>query len=304
MNKKIFYRRIVTAIVALTLIMLLMILGFSYYTVRQFAYCKPVSDEDLTIVSKRYCQLMELGAEDIKLTTRDGITLTGLFIPRHHAKRAIILCHGYRMSKERMTRIARMFPHDSLLLFDFRGHGCSTGDIISLGCHEVVDIFAAVDFIRNNSDTKDLPLIGIGVSMGGASLIAATAQGAPFEALIIDSSFARLHEQITHRFKTSTGLPTIPFMLPTIWLFEHTIGCPVETISPVDAIQEIKCPILIIHSLDDEFTPVHQAHQLYAAAHEPKKLWLVPSAKHGFISKDYNDEYEERIHEFLAEHRL
>lgn len=39
-------------------------------------------------------------------------------------------------------------------------------------------------------------------------------------------------------------------------------------------------PILIIHGTADKIIPVHHAQRLYAAASEPKQLWLIPNQAH------------------------
>ena len=39
-------------------------------------------------------------------------------------------------------------------------------------------------------------------------------------------------------------------------------------------------PFLVVHGDQDEFFPVEHAHQLYAAARDPKELWIVPGFGH------------------------
>ena len=50
---------------------------------------------------------------------------------------------------------------------------------------------------------------------------------------------------------------------------------------PADAAALIApTPLLIVHGDQDEFFPVDHAEQLYAAAREPKELWIVPGFGH------------------------
>jgi pimeloyl-ACP methyl ester carboxylesterase len=39
-------------------------------------------------------------------------------------------------------------------------------------------------------------------------------------------------------------------------------------------------PLLIVHGDEDQFFPVDHAERIYAAANEPKELWIVPGFGH------------------------
>jgi len=50
---------------------------------------------------------------------------------------------------------------------------------------------------------------------------------------------------------------------------------------PADAAARIApTPLLIVHGDQDGYFPVEHARQLYAAAHDPKELWIVPGYGH------------------------
>ncbi len=125
-----------------------------------------------------------------------------------------------------------------------------------------------------------------------------------FPALIIDSSFASLQEQVANAFEAQTGLPRIIFMPTVLALFELLGGgCRPVDVVPAVFIQKIHCPILIIHSQTDTMTPVTNAYRLYAAAQETKKdLWLLEDGIHGAAMRDYPEQYAQRVHTFLATH--
>lgn len=280
---------------------LLVFFGFGYYVMRKFVYRPSITPEKQATIDKAYGRLMALDhAHTITLTTQDNQHLTGIFIDRPQAHRVILLCHGYRMSKESMEHLVALFPHDTVLLFDFRAHGKSSGQFVSFGVHEKKDIFTAIHFLRTHPSTRDLPIVGLGISMGGASLLAAAADGAPFSALIIDSSFASLEDQIRYQFTKLTGLPT--FLLPIAQvLFEYLTNAAIASMVPADFIRKVSCPVLIIHSQDDLFTPVSHAHALLASCQQGKSrsCWIDYKAKHGFLSHEHPDEYTNKITTFL-----
>ncbi|HZW60998.1 MAG TPA: alpha/beta fold hydrolase [Candidatus Babeliales bacterium] len=296
MNTRRAFRIIITSVI----ISFALIGGVAYRTIRSTVYRFSYSPEAKQQIEKNRAFLIEhYHPEQVHFTTCDNITLSGLFIPRKHAKRAILICHGYGMSKELMRRFVSFFPHDSILLFDFRAHGESGGHVITIGNHEQWDVQAAVDFLHAQPETARLPIVGVGVSMGGATLLGAAAHGVNFQALIIDSSFGRLCDQVSHAFYKYTGLPRFLFMPAVVFLFEYLAGASPTKVVPVEFISKIHCPVLVVHSLADEMTPATIAQELFEAAHEPKELWLVKGSKHGFIRRDYPEEYAHKIEHFL-----
>ncbi len=52
-------------------------------------------------------------------------------------------------------------------------------------------------------------------------------------------------------------------------------------VSPTEAAAKVApTPLLVVHGDQDEFFPVEHARQLYAAARDPKELWVVPGFGH------------------------
>jgi Dipeptidyl aminopeptidases/acylaminoacyl-peptidases len=56
-----------------------------------------------------------------------------------------------------------------------------------------------------------------------------------------------------------------------------------------DVIQDIRCPIMIIHGDKDEFVPVSHARELYDRADEPKELKIIDGADHRFMDLSLRD---------------
>lgn len=279
------------------------IVGISYYTVRNATYrLEPSAEQQELRIHEREQLMRDYDAQPVTFTTQDEVTLHGLLILRPNAKRTMLICHGYRMAKENMAAFVPLFPHDNILLFDFRAHGQSAGDIISIGCYEQLDVKAAVKFLCSHHATAQLPIIGIGLSMGGATLLCVAAQGLPFQALIIDSAFANLMEQIASSFSVRTGLPKIIFMPSVIALYELLAGCSPTSVMPAVEIEKIHCPIFLIHAEDDIKVPVTDAYRLYVSAREPKQLWLVKGSSHANEVWDFPEEYAQKIHSFIKEY--
>lgn len=274
--------------------------GASYYIMTKMAY-KASYSEKLTKKIKAERELLKKvhNARDVTFTTEDGIDIAGLLMLRENAKRNVIVCHGYKGAKELNRQFVTILPKDNILFFDFRAHGQSGGDLITVGYCEKKDVQAAVQFLKSYSETKGLPVCGVGLSMGAASLIGAAADGAPFEALILDSSFARLDDHLNESFTMRSGMPRFPFMTLAKFLFGRFAGFDVVEHNPCVCVCDIACPVFMIHSQDDTVISVDHFHKLYERAPEKKLFWLVPSAIHGLSSRSLTQEYAKRANAFF-----
>ena len=97
-----------------------------------------------------------------------------------------------------------------------------------------------------------------------------------------------------------------PAMMPaflqdlTLWLTEKRKGFDRDRICPVDVVDQIAPrPLLVIHGSEDRRILETQVRRLFAAASEPKSLWLVPGATHNSIRTPVLDELAPRVVSFM-----
>lgn len=293
-GRKILFYMALTVSIILTSAMLLV-----YKSLRS-ACSRPNSQEYKSVILKKYNYLATNNKlKEINLKTKDNINLSAILIERPNAKRVIILCHGRWQSKEFMHNFVDMFDQDTILIFDFRSHGSSEGDLITMGLREAHDIEAGIAFLKQYKDTKNLPIIGIGISMGGASLIRAASQSDDIKAIVIDSAYSRLNTHMCNAFVQATKLPACMFGISKCF-FEFMVKSKIERINPINYIKLLTIPVLIIHSKDDKTIPVQDSYDLYQAIPSDKKeLWVVDSAKHGKIHKKFPIDYKNKVESFL-----
>ncbi|MGD1997706.1 MAG: alpha/beta fold hydrolase [Candidatus Dependentiae bacterium] len=236
--------------------------------------------------------------------TSDGLKLTGVVVERPNAHGTILFCHGFWRDKESMVRFIDLFPHYHLMLFDFRACGESEGDYTSIGCHEYQDVMSAMRFIKNHPVLgATRPHIVFGASMGAAAAIkAASEQPDIADALILDSPYACLTEEVEHVFGKMSGLPHYPFFPLMFSMFRWFWGLDEWLLKPELAMEKIKLPMLLIHSSTDFFTQPHHSIRLYAkaSAHNKRaRLWVGPPAKHTDLYTRYPEYYRHKIGKFL-----
>lgn len=209
------------------------------------------------------------------------------------------MTHGYHAGKELMRGYLEMFPHDTVLMFDFRAHGESEGKVISLGNHEQKDILAAIDFLKTRPETKDLPLYGFGASMGAVSLFCTAVKTDAFKALILDSGFADLYGQMSREFSEHTSLPQFPFLNLSILCYRIFTGKSVYNVSPISCAPSIKIPVFIAHARNDIRVLFKDSEKLYESLGGPKEFFPVKNAPHAKLWLNDQDEYRKRVEEFL-----
>src|SRR5258706_14921810 len=114
-------------------------------------------------------------SDEVKFTSRDHVRLTGWWIPADNAVGTIVMCPGQEGSMDGDTR--QMVPlHDSgfnVLMFDFRAHGRSEGEVVSMGMYEKEDLLGALDFLMEHYGVEKDG--GLGFSMGAAVALVAAA---------------------------------------------------------------------------------------------------------------------------------
>ncbi len=243
--------------------------------------------------------------EAVSFTSDDGVALKGWLVkPAHPGAKspAIIICHGVGANRSDFTELSASLSKRGyfLLQFDFRAHGESGGSSTSLGYHEQKDIVAALHFLKTRPEI-DPRRIGIyGFSMGGSAAILAAAKTGAFSAVVADSAFMSLRDQARDAITGFYHLPSFPFLQLAVLGYELYFQTHVDSISPVRVIAAIAPnPVFIIAGEGDKLIPADNGRKLYAAAKEPKEIWVINGADHGGTLAAAGSEYEKRVGEFF-----
>ncbi len=242
------------------------------------------------------------GAAPVTFQSTDGVMLHGLLIERAKPQGNIVVCHGYRGSKETVAKFVDLFPSHNMLLFDFRGHGESDDAYITIGDHEARDVAAAVHFLKNRFAQKQLPLVLLGVSMGASACMKAIdSEPHLCDVAVLDSPYANLQEQIEHAYGMQSPIPTFPF-----FHIAKRIGFYLSQSSfdvcPEEYIARVQVPVMLIHSCSDTFIQPQQAMRIYARSHDaPAKVrfWMTPPAPHACAHLEHYETYQKMLGKFF-----
>jgi len=230
------------------------------------------------------------------LVTNDGVPIDAAHLPGD-GELAIVMAHGFTLSWSRpyVWRVARWLnQHGGVVTFDFRGHGRS-GGLSTMGDREIRDLDVAVGYARELGYRR---VAAVGFSMGASIVVRYAGLVGGLDAAVSVSGpgrwyyrgtkpMRRVHwavERRAGRLITRTWLKTR--VSPVRW-------DPVP-VPPADAAARIApTPFLVVHGGRDLYFPVDHAQQLYAAAREPKELWIIP--EFGHAESGVNDALVDRI---------
>lgn len=287
-----------------------MVFGISYYTLRNLTlkkehllYGNRIADLAQEI---REELLKRDNFQEVEFFSKDNLKLSGVLVTSADPIANVVLCHGYQGSKEFMYGYLDLFPRCNILFFDFRAHGKSEGQLTSIGVLESHDVIGAVHYLQETMNKrhtdKKLPLIILGVSMGGAAALkAAELEPNLCDALIVDSIFCTLRTVMSQVFSLKTGLPHFPFFAVMTRLFNYFLGCDLDTMSLIQSVQKITNPIFFIHSCNDNFIEPKHCLTLYShASSQHTKIWIGPKCQHGWLHTYYPDTYRKKVANFLT----
>jgi fermentation-respiration switch protein FrsA (DUF1100 family) len=221
-----------------------------------------------------------LGYEEIYFKAKDGITISGWYIPAENEKGIILFCHGNAGNISHRLDSIKIFNslNLSVLIFDYRGYGKSEGKPYEIGTY--LDAEAAWDYLVNFKEKSPDRIILFGRSLGAAIAAEIALRKNP-AGLIIESSFTSVPDIGTKFY------PWIPVKL--ISRFKY---------STIDKIGLIRCPKLIIHSHEDEIIPFEHAKSIYERAFPPKDFLEIKGGHNeGFLIS--GNTYTEGLKRFL-----
>lgn len=291
-------KRVAAVLVILVLLSWLALPLLRASTLVSARHSDPVAPPDLVVEDLRFV----VGAEVAPSTVKD-VELAAWTVHTVHGAPAVVLVHGFKTSREEMVPWAR-FLHDggyNVLLLDTRGCGRSGGSTVGLGATEPHDISLAVNAARGEFGTTKVAVLGI--SLGAGAAILAAADDPDISAVVADSAWTDQDFQLARLSFLEIASVRVPLLPYGIAAVNALVGADVTRARPLDAIGRISPrPILLIHSVDDDnaTTPVEGARRLFAAAAEPKQLWVAQRGGHVGALHVFPDEYRARVLDFLA----
>ncbi len=253
-------------------------------------------------ISRGLQWLREHHAQDLTMTSYDGLQLRAVWVPAEKPKGTVLFVHGYRSSGPTDFSPAFERYHNAgmnILIPSHRAHDASQGKYISFGVKESRDMYDWI--LLHNARFGKLPVLCSGLSMGAATVMYLAGMDLPenVRGIIADCGFTSPRDIIAHVFRQQTHLPAWPFLWATE-LFARFFGG--FSLSEKDTRKTLAAntrPIFMVHGLDDDFVPPEMTRQSFADCSGDKTLLLVEGASHGISFLVAREAYLEKVNEIL-----
>lgn len=222
-----------------------------------------------------------LDYSDVRFTASDGVSLHGWFVPGGDGP-VILYFHGNAGNISHRLESIR-FLHElgvSVFIIDYRGYGRSAGKPDEAGTYR--DALGAWSYLTRERGLDPDRIVLFGRSLGGA-IAAWLANEVPVRALVLSSTFSSIPDMARIAF---------PFMPAGLARIRYDTESLMSTIA---------CPVLLMHSRDDEIIPYALGQKLLAAA--PAQTTFVSlQGGHNDVHHALDRSYELAIRRFLVQH--
>jgi uncharacterized protein len=219
--------------------------------------------------------------DEVSFQSSDGLRISAWYIPAKNSRGVLLFCHGNGGNISHRLESIRIFNRLGLnvLIFDYRGYGQSEGSPTEEGTYR--DAESAYQYLSRVRKINPSRIIIFGRSLGGAVAARIAGKQNP-GALIIESAFTSIPDAASDLY---------PWLPVKIMARIHY--------ATVNDIGQARCPVLIVHSRDDEMISIRHGRRIFEAAKEPKAfLEITGSHNNGFA--DSGKRYEEGLNAFIS----
>ncbi len=230
---------------------------------------------------RNWAQLSGLPLEEVWLPVDEVVTIFGWFVEAGPTSPVLLWCHGNAGNvSHRVENMRQLYQRGfSLFIFDYRGYGRSTGVPSEVGLYQ--DALAAYDYLIHQRRIASERLILFGRSLG-AAVAGEVAMKRPAPGLIVEGAFPSIQAMSDEHF----------WGVPARWLMDVEFNL-------AGKVHALHVPLLVIHGERDSIVPMALGKQVFDAAHEPKRWYVVSGAEHNDVPFVGGEPYFREIDTFI-----
>ncbi len=235
-----------------------------------------------------------------------AVTLAGWYFDNPaDAGCGLLFLHGFTGTRYHALNWAPLFWERGcdILAYDHRGHGDSSHAFHTYGFYEKQDALVALDWFGRRAGLEQSQIGVFGVSYGAATALQMAPQAPELAFVGADSAYSDMEEIVGYQARRM--FPVLaPLLLPgTLAVAEWRADFDVQAVAPEQSVAEAQMPILLIHSLTDEYTPSTHSEDIYAHSNQSRTVlhltdWGSPHARD--ILTDYAA-YRQLVNDFLEQ---
>ncbi len=193
----------------------------------------------------------------------DGAQLHGLYFKTENPQGTLLYFHGNAGDLSRWGEIVQFFVQKNLnvVVMDYRNFGKSSGMMNEKALYEDARLWYA--YAKDVAKKTNTPLLVYGRSLGTTFATAVAAQN-DVEQLILETPFYSIEDEAKSRFSWLPVRSLLKYRMPT-----YTF------------INQVNCPITIIHGTQDEVVAYEHGKRLYESFSSDNKTFVtVPGGHH------------------------
>ncbi len=203
------------------------------------------------------------GGQQVWIETPDHARIDARYIQHPWPQAVALYCHGNIGTVDKWAFLAERLSNQhrlSILVFDYRGYGRSTGITCEAGI--LRDAAAARDWLARENGIRPCDVVLIGRSLGGAVAVDLAARDGA-RGLILESTFSSLPDVARQH---------------AAWLFPDWNMT--QRLNSREKMKQYTGPLLQSHGDSDRLIPLLLGEELFAAAPGPKQFVVVPGGTH------------------------
>ena len=188
----------------------------------------------------------------------------------------------------------------NILVLDQRSHGLSDGEYNTLGFEEHKDVIAWVKYIKENYNINSFVFHGIciGAANGMLALRSGELSGL-VDGIVTEGMFANFSESVKNHMIERKKSTFLTLNLIDMWMRRYT-GHSMKY-GPIDFIDTISTPLLMLHSKEDIYsTPEYAQKLIDTSGAKLKQLVWFEHGKHSLLRITDTDLYDRSITDFLT----
>ena len=189
----------------------------------------------------------------------------------------------------------------NILVLDPRAHGLSDGEYNTVGFEESGDAIAWVKMLQESFGVRSVVFHGICIGAAGG-ILALTSGNCPdiVEGIVTEGMFPNFGESVKNHMRERKKAIFPTYKLVDMWMKKYT-GHSME-IGPLDFIDKLNKPLLMLHSKEDLYSTPEYAQRLYdKAGTSQKKLVWFDHGRHSMLRITDTERYDSSISEFLSQ---
>ena len=274
-------------------------LGYLAYVVVPLAMAVNITHSNPGALSGRTPADAGLLFYDVVVPTRDGVQLSGWYIPSRNGAAVMTITGGGGTRDGVLDHSIVLAQHGyGVLDLDPRGHGLSQGEPMDLGWYGEFDVDAGVSFLSRQTEVDPKRIAIFGTSMGGEEGLTAAARDPRIRAVVNEGGWCRVFDDLQPVFQQD---PLQAALIPYYWTFltSARFMTAAEPPPPLAKLMPLISPRLVLMIAASEQPEMLLMAHLQQQTAGNSELWIAPNTSHTQALYTHPEAWSSRVLSFL-----